>query len=160
MIRLNLAAEPQWYDLLPGVRFRLRPPSATILASARSAPAVQELVAQDAPESVLSVALAKEVAVLALIEWEGIGDDDGVALEPSPEVIDAALEIYPLFEAFQVKYMAPGLLKEQEKNGSAPSPSGTSAAATPTAKGARKPAKAAPTASTSQKRSRAPRSGI
>lgn len=152
MLRLNLAAEPHWLELLPGVRFKMRPCTATILAAARSSKPIQDLVAEDVPEAVLSVALAKEVAALAVIEWDGVGGDDGKPLEPTPEAIAAALEVYPIFEAFQVKYMAAGLLKEQEKNGSAPLPSGTSAGATDTAKPARKSATSAPTGSTSRKR--------
>ncbi len=152
MLRLNLAAEPHWLELLPGVRLHLRPCTSTILATARSSQAVQDLVDQDASEAALSVALAKEVAALAVIEWEGVGGDDGESIAVTREATDAALEVYPLFEAFQVKYMAVALLKEQEKNVSAPSRNGISAGAMDTVKPARKPAKPVPTGSTSRKR--------
>ena len=62
---------------------------------------------------------------------------------PSPEAIDALLEIWPIFEAFQLAYVSKGLLLEQEKNVSAPSPNGPSAGASDTAKPARKPARTA-----------------
>ena len=55
----------------------------------------------------------------------------------TPEGIDALLEVWPVFEAFQASYMAKGLLLDAEKNASAPSPSGTSAGATATARPAR-----------------------
>jgi len=61
----------------------------------------------------------------------------------TPEGIDALLDIWVLFDAFQVKYLASGLLLDQEKNGSAPSPSGTSAGATATARPAKGRARSA-----------------
>ena len=152
MIRLNLAAGPKWFDLLDGVRFKLRPASSTIMAEARSSERLEKMIEEDASNQALSICLAKEVARLALDEWEGICDEDGKPMEPAPEAIDAALDVWPVFEAFQLKYMAPALLKEQEKNGSAPSQNGTSAGAKTTAKGARSRAKSAPTGSTARKR--------
>ncbi|WP_028714368.1 hypothetical protein [Paracoccus sp. J55] len=152
MIRLNLAAGPKWFDLFDGVRFKLRPASSTIMAEARGSARLQKMVEEDASNEALSICLAKEVARLALDEWEGICDEDGKPMEPSPEAIDAALDIWPVFEGFQLKYMAAAMLREQEKNGSAPSQNGTSAGATATAKAARSRAKSAPTKSTARKR--------
>ena len=62
----------------------------------------------------------------------------------SPEAIDALLDIWPIFEAFQLTYVSKGLLLEQEKNASAPSPSGPSAGAKATARPARGRARTAP----------------
>lgn len=152
MIRLNLAAGPKWFDLLEGVRFKLRPASSTIMAEARSSERLEKMVDENASNQALSICLAKEVCRLALDEWEGVCDEGGNPMEPSPEAIDAALDVWPVFEAFQLKFMAPALLREQEKNGSAPSQNGTSAGATATAKGARRRAKSAPTGSTARKR--------
>ena len=45
------------------------------------------------------------------------------------EGIDALLEIWPVFEAFQTQYVAKGLILDAEKNVFAPSPSGPSAGA-------------------------------
>ncbi|MFN2327270.1 MAG: hypothetical protein ABR551_15520, partial [Gemmatimonadales bacterium] len=70
-------------------------------------------------------------------------DEGDAPAELSPEGLDALLEIVPIFEAFQLRYVAPGLHLEQEKNASAPLPSGTSAGATGTAKTARTSAKPA-----------------
>ena len=55
----------------------------------------------------------------------------------TPEGIDALLEVWPIFEAFQATYVSKGLLLDAEKNASAPSPTGTSAGATATARPAR-----------------------
>ena len=62
----------------------------------------------------------------------------------SPAGIDALLEIWPVFEAFQAQYVARGLMLDQEKNASAPSPTGPSAGATATARPALAPAPTAP----------------
>jgi hypothetical protein len=63
------------------------------------------------------------------LDWEGVGDEDGNALPISPEGIDALLNIWPIFEAFQTLYVAKGLILDGEKNVSAPLPNGPSAGA-------------------------------
>ena len=78
-----------------------------------------------------------------------IGDADGKPIDPSPEAIDALLDVWPIFEAFQLTYVSKGLLLEQEKNVSALSPNGPSAGASDIARvanpaePARKPARTA-----------------
>ncbi len=49
----------------------------------------------------LALAMAKAIARRAVLDWEGVGDDTGQPLPASPEGIDALLEIWPVFEAFQ-----------------------------------------------------------
>jgi hypothetical protein len=71
------------------------------------------------------------------------GDADGKPIDPGPEAIDALLDVWPIFEAFQLTYVSKGLLLEQEKNASALSPNGPSAGASDTAKPVRKPARTA-----------------
>ena len=84
------------------------------------------------------------VARRAVLDWEGVGDEMGTILPISPEGIDALLEIWPVFEAFQTLYVAKGLILDAEKNVSAPSPNGPSAGATGTARPARGAAPTAP----------------
>ena len=112
------------------------------MVATRSDPAV-EAMPEAASDEERAVAFAKALARRAVIAWEGIGDADGKPIEPGPEAIDALLDIWPIFEAFQMTYVSNGLLLEQEKNASAPLPNGPSAGATATAKPARKPAKTA-----------------
>jgi hypothetical protein len=59
------------------------------------------------------------------------------------EGIDALLEVWPIFEAFQAVYVSKALLLDAEKNASAPLPTGTSAGAAATAQPARSRARAA-----------------
>ena len=88
-------------------------------------------------------AFAKALARRAVLAWDGIGDADGNPIDPSPEAIDALLDVWPIFEAFQLTYVSKGLLLEQEKNASALSPNGPSAGASDTATPARRPARTA-----------------
>ena len=133
MITLDLTNAPRWLDLLPGVRLKLRPLTTALMVSARADPAVEALPPEATTEE-LALAMAKAVARLAILEWEGVGDADGNPVGVTPEGIDALLEIWPAFEAFQAAYVAKGLLLEQEKNASALSPNGPSAGASDTAK--------------------------
>ncbi len=148
MIRLNLTATPEWLDLAPGLRLLVGPLTTALMVSARADPAIESLP-QDATQESLALAMAKAVARRAVLDWEGVGDEMGTILPISPEGIDALLEIWPVFEAFQTKYVARGLILDAEKNVSAPSPNGPSAGATgtvPPARPAKAPVAAAPTA--------------
>ena len=142
MITLDLTNAPQWYDLAPGVRGQLRPLTTALMVATRSDPAV-EAVPEGASDEERAVAFAKALARRAVLAWEGIGDAEGNPINPSPDAVDALLDIWPIFEAFQMTYVSKGLLLEQEKNVSAPSPSGPSAGASATAKRAKRPAKTA-----------------
>ena len=152
MLRLNLTAAPRWLEMAPGVRFLLSPCTSTVLGLAREAATVQALIESDASETELTVALAKEVGNLTIREWEGVGDEKGRPVAVSPETVSAVLDVPMIFQKFQVEHVGHGLMLVEEKNGSAPSPSGTSAAAKNTARPARAAAKSAPAKSTSRKR--------
>lgn len=143
MIRLNLTATPEWLDLAPGLRLQVAPLTTALMVSAR-ADATIEALSEDASQEDLALAMAKSVARRAVLDWEGVGDDAGNIIPVSPEGIDALLEIWPVFEAFQTSYVARGLILDAEKNVSAPSPSGPSAAARDTARPATVPAPTAP----------------
>ena len=143
MIRLNLTATPQWLDLSTGLRLLVGPLTTALMVSARADPAIEALP-DGASQEELALAMAKSVARRAVLDWEGVGDDAGNIVPVTPEGIDALLEIWPVFEAFQTQYVARGLILDAEKNVSAPSPTGPSAAATGTARPARGRARTAP----------------
>ena len=128
MIRLNLTATPQWLDLAPGLRLLVGPLTTSLMVSARADMAIESLPKSATTEE-LALAMAKAVARRAILEWEGVGDDKGDPAPVTPEGIDALLEIWPVFEAFQTSYVAKGLILDSEKNVSAPSPSGPSVGA-------------------------------
>lgn len=132
MIRLNIASEPFWLDLGHGVRVKALPLTTAIMISARNDPAVRDLPAE-AGEEERALAFSKAVGRRAIIEWEGVGDAEGNPVEPTPAGIDALMECYPIFEAFQLRYVAKGMALDIEKNASAPLPNGISAGAQDTA---------------------------
>ena len=143
MLTLDLTNAPRWHDLAPGVRVQLRPLTTALMVSTRADQDVEALP-DESPDEERAMAFAKALARRAVLDWEGIGDADGNVIDPSPEAIDALLDIWPIFEAFQLTYVSMGLLLEQEKNASAPLPSGNSAGAQDPAKRARKSAPTAP----------------
>jgi hypothetical protein len=145
MIELNLSNGPKWLDLIAGLRLQLRPLTTSLMVAARADPAIQDL-ASGASDDERAVAFAKALARLAILDWEGVGDADGVPLAPSEAAIDALLDLWPVFEAFQTQYVAKGLLIDAEKNGFAPLPSGPSAGVTPIAPPVSKTASTAPAA--------------
>jgi hypothetical protein len=128
MIRLNMTSTPNWLTLAPGLRVQVAPLTTALMVSARADPAIETLP-ETASREELALAMAKAVARRAVLDWEGVGDEAGNALSVSPEGIDALLEIWPIFEAFQTQYVAKGLILDAEKNVSAPLPNGPSAGA-------------------------------
>ena len=149
MLTLDLSNEPRWQDLAPGVRVQLRPLTTALMVATRSDPDV-EAVPDGTSDEERALIFAKALARRAVLDWEGVGDADGKVIAPGPEAIDALLNIWPIFEAFQLVYVSKGLLLEQEKNVSAPSPTGASVGATATARPARKTVKTARRGKTSR----------
>jgi hypothetical protein len=119
MLRLNLSTEPRWLDLGHGVRLLVEPLTTAIMLAARSDPTIIA-AAGDADGSPsnddLARIVAKAVARIVVKDWEGLGDEDGKPLPLTPEGIDALLELWPIFEAFQTKYIAGALILDAEKN--------------------------------------------
>ena len=142
MIRIQLSPEPQWFELGHGVRLQLLPLTTALMVATRSDPAVQSLEA-DASNDSRAAVFAAALARRAVVDWAGVGDANGNVLEISPDGIDALLSLWPIFEAFNLHYVSPGMRLDAEKNGSAPSPTGTSVGATATAKPVKRSARTA-----------------
>ncbi|MDX5349982.1 MAG: hypothetical protein LPJ95_04650 [Paracoccaceae bacterium] len=142
MIRLDLSSAPKWLDLGAGLRLHVLPVSTAIMVAARNDAAVEALPA-DACREEQALAMAKAVARRVVTAWEGVGDAEGNPVPVTPQGIDALLDIWPVFEAFQARCLAPHLMLKQEKNASAPSPTGTSVGAGAIAKPARARARTA-----------------
>ena len=119
MLRLNLSTEPRWLDLGHGVRLLVEPLTTAIMLAARSDPTIVAAAA-DAETGTsnddLACIVAKAVARIVVKDWDGVGDEDGKPLPLTPEGIDALLELWPIFEAFQTKYIAGALILDAEKN--------------------------------------------
>ena len=143
MIRISLSPEPQWLDLGHGISLQLLPLTTALMVATRSDPAVQDLAA-DASNDTRAAVFATALARRAIVDWDGVGDESGAVVAVSPEGIDALLSLWPIFEAFNLHYVSRGMLLDAEKNGSAPSSTGTSAGATVTAKPVNRSARTAP----------------
>jgi hypothetical protein len=115
MIRLNLKREPEWIELVAGVRVLVRPLRSVILAEAAAAPRLRELPA-DVDRDVRFAILCSEIAQLTIVEWEGVGDAEGKPVDPSPEGIAALMDLPMIAQAFSARYVTPGLLVSAEKN--------------------------------------------
>lgn len=161
MLRLNLSTEPCWYDFGGGLRLLLRPADVELLGEAESDPAVaalrREIAHLDDPEQApdevkrrLGLALTAAVARLAIVGWEGVGNDKGEVIpEPYPEAVDALMRHPVVSLRFSTLYMQPLLLLADEGNDYVPAPNGISAAGPITAApapGAAKPARTSKTA--------------
>jgi hypothetical protein len=152
MLTLDLTNAPRWVELIPGLRVHLRPLSTALMVAARADPALDIAVAEGeagpmATEA-LALTMAKALARQAILDWEGVGDAEGHPLPVSPTAIDALLDLWPVFEAFQTIYVSKGLLLDAEKNVSPPLPSGSSAGASATARPAKGRARTARAAQT------------
>jgi hypothetical protein len=147
MLRLDLSNAPHWLELMPDLRVQLSPLTTALMVAARNDDVVAALL-EEASDEVRALVFAKAIARMAILDWEGVGDVDGHTIPVSPEGINALLDIYPVFEAFQLRYVSKGLLMDAEKNGSAPLPNGSSAGARATVRPAGKRAKTARAKST------------
>jgi hypothetical protein len=150
MLRLNLTHEAQWLDLGHDVEILVTPMTTALMMAARkeaqgqiTLPDGTDTDDNDFDTDGIALAMAKAVARVAIQDWKGVGDDNGFSISVSPEGIDALLDIWPIFEAFQTKYVARAMILDAEKNASPPLPIGNSAGAATIAKPARKAAKTA-----------------
>ena len=121
MLRLRLSTESEWLDLGHGVRLLVEPLTTAVMLAARSDPAImaatQNQEIEDSPSNDdLARIVAKAVARIVVHDWEGVGDAEGKPLSVTPDGIDALLEIWPIFEAFQTRYIAGALILDAEKN--------------------------------------------
>jgi hypothetical protein len=121
MLKLNLSTEPKWLDLGHGVRLFVEPLTTAIMLAARSDPAILDATvdaegAADPSNDDLARIVAKAVARIVVKDWEGVGDAEGKPLPLTPEGLDALLELWPIFEAFQTEYIAGALILDAEKN--------------------------------------------
>ena len=134
MIRLNLTKEKQKLDLGYGVSVTCEPLTSAIFAAARNDATIPKLDEDRQNTELVTNELVKSIARLTIVEWDGIGDADGNVIDPDAVGINAMLDVWQLYDAFNTQFVGPFLLLREEGNASVPSPTGTSAVATATAR--------------------------
>ena len=72
------------------------------MVAARNDPALEAF--PPPPRTRRALAFAIAIARIAVTDWEGVGDTDGNPLPVTSEGIDALLEVWPIFEAFQAGF--------------------------------------------------------
>jgi hypothetical protein len=161
LTRLNLDRQPRWIEIDAELKVLARPLSrpecAEILAPLLEPPhgAVFEAMQAGRPveaSAQLAFAPRAEAAVQAAVaaavtDWT-VQDDDGARLPVTPAVVTALLDAEPalggaLLRALVGERLAALRDLDAEKNGSAPSPNGTSAGAETTARPATASARSA-----------------
>jgi hypothetical protein len=95
MLKLNLKREPYWLDLNHGVRVKVKPATTALVMAARHAAAVID-GKDHAAAGQRTATLITELAKLAVLAWEGVGDEKGKATPVSPEGIEALMELWPV----------------------------------------------------------------
>jgi hypothetical protein len=116
MLRLATDRQPFWLDIVPGVRVQFRPISVAAILLARTAAAdVLRAGGEDAMVKA-GVAFTSSLAHSGIAAWEGVGDADGNPVEPTKETVNAALELWPVFDAIDRLYVGPALIQDAEKN--------------------------------------------
>lgn len=168
MITLDIPKGPQELDLGGGLKLTVRPALPAVFAAARANAASivrrakegEELfeglgvTIQDLPDmsteagrlGVEEQIFHQSLAQTVVIDWSGVGDKNGVPIDPSPRDIGLLFLKQWVIDAFRVKYLLPYMELQQEGNGSGASRSGTSETAPATAKAARKSTRRAPAA--------------
>ena len=121
MIRLGLKQEPQWLELLPGVSIRTRPFTTALFFAAQTAMLKSDAQTENeqGPElkdAMRGLAFIKGLARLAIMEWDGVVDQDGKTLSPTPETIDALMDIWQIAASFERLYARTVSEIGQEKN--------------------------------------------
>lgn len=116
MLKLKLNREPEWLDLGSGVRVLVKPARTTLLAPASAAKALQDLP-EEADRDLRYAVYCAEVAKIVILEWEGVGDEDGNPVEPEEHWISALMDMPTIAKAFSDLYVRPALLLQSEKKG-------------------------------------------
>lgn len=130
-IRTKGASSPNVVDLPEGATITLKPWASAALAAGQAA--FNEALKAGLTRADATVAFTAGAVAWGATDWSGIEDKDtGEDLEISPELVEQlVIQDAGAFSVLDEKYVLPGLAREQEKNGSAPSlAGGTPAGAT------------------------------
>jgi hypothetical protein len=119
MLNLKIDKSSFWVDLPLGVRFHVKPATPAIMLGARYR--VSSHVKESSDPSIgfgeITSELIASIGELSVIEWEGVGNHEGNALECTPENVKAVLlSSWQIAEEFDKQYLSKFYEIENEKN--------------------------------------------
>ena len=129
MLKLG-SGEPEWLDILPGVRVQFAPIGIKAVRAARTAAMAALQANRDDVEEAGDI-FTREMLRRGILAWEGVGNAEGEPVPVSPEAIALFLSNPRAYEAADRAYVTPWVQADMEGNASAGSPNGTGAGATP-----------------------------
>lgn len=145
LVRLDLTLEDRWTTLIAGFDLLHGPVTSAILSEAgHAAMAVGE--GEDPPTlEARTVAITKFIAKAVIRDWRGVVNDaTGEPLPVTPATIDAVMDVWPVFRAFNERVIDARIRIDREKkdlpplqngtSGAEPTTAPTAAAAVPTAR--------------------------
>ncbi len=134
LVRLDLTTEDRWTTLMAGFDVLHGPVTSAILSEAgHAANAVPDGDDQPTVEA-RTVAITKFIARAVIRDWRGVVNDaTGEPLPVSPETIDAVMDVWPIFRAFNERVIDARIRIDREKKDLPPLPNGTSGAGQVTA---------------------------
>lgn len=133
MLTLTPDLKPDWLTVAEGVRLLLKPAESTTMLAGRAA--AGEVITSGGAPADAEFAFTAASVIWAALDWEGVGDAAGNPAPLTPENLTRLLAQNPaVFDKIDRAYVVPMLMRDAEKNGSSPLPSGTSAGAKATAR--------------------------
>ncbi|MFM9889616.1 MAG: hypothetical protein ACKVOE_03080 [Rickettsiales bacterium] len=142
MLKLNLSREDHWIELDKGIRVLVHPFTTYIMQIAQNN--VKKFVKFPDPETPeetknarLQTSLTEELAIAAIVDWEGVYTADGSKIaEVNEDTVTDLMTVWYLAQKFFEKYTSTLDLLYLEGNGSGSAANGISAAAQNTAEDA------------------------
>lgn len=172
MLKLS-KREPEWYDVLPGVRIlfapittRARRAASRVARGAQPSDADASEVqgadgevdaAEDGRSEEIAEDVSRELMARAILDWEGVTDPDEKPLPVTPENVAMLLDDPDAFDACDVAYVGRYVMAQLEKNALAAASNGISetvTAANDIASSSATPGNAAKPAPTAKRKAR------
>ena len=149
LVHLDLSTGDRWTTLIAGFEILHGPVTSAILSEAGHAThlPVVEAPAEPPEAGVESrvVAITRFIARSVIRDWRGVVDDaTGEPLAVSPAAIDAVMDIFPIFRAFNERVIDARIRIDREKKDLPTLQSGTSGSGQDIAPTATDPAPTAP----------------
>ena len=129
LVRLDLTLSDRWTTLIAGFDVLHGPVTSAILSEAGHA----AMAAGEGDERTIADLfidqITKFIAKAVIRDWRGVVNDaTGEPLPVTPETIDAVMDVWPIFRAFNERVIDARIRIDREKKGFPPLQNGTSGA--------------------------------